>query len=192
MQTPTTPTSRDALIAQLQARPDWAPRYVCFWKPSPKHGQRGIGPECFSQWALSPFQIGAHTYRTAEHWMMAGKARLFGDDDRLNAILAAEHPSRVKRLGRRVTPFDDATWRAHRFDLVVEGNVAKFRQHPDMRAVLMATGDAVLVEASPLDRIWGIGATEDDPTAHDPTRWGGLNLLGFALMQARDVLAREG
>jgi len=47
----------------------------------------------------------------------------------------------------------------------------------------------VLVEASPLDRVWGIGLAADDPRAADPAGWRGLNLLGFALMEARDLLS---
>jgi ribA/ribD-fused uncharacterized protein len=70
----------------------------------------------------------------------------------------------------------------------VAGNVAKFGQHDDLRAFLLGTGSRVLVEASPGDRIWGIGLTEADPRAADPRSWRGLNLLGFALMEARAQL----
>ncbi|GAA3480637.1 hypothetical protein GCM10018966_051670 [Streptomyces yanii] len=64
----------------------------------------------------------------------------------------------------------------------------KFGQDAGLRAFLLNTGDRVLVEASPLDRIWGIGMAADDPRAEDPARWRGLNLLGFALMEARTRL----
>jgi ribA/ribD-fused uncharacterized protein len=85
-----------------------------------------------------------------------------------------------------VRGFDEATWVAHRFDIVVRGNRAKFTQHPTLHEFLQNTAPRVLVEASPVDRIWGIGLAQDDPDAHDPNRWRGLNLLGFALMEVRD------
>ena len=87
--------------------------------------------------------------------------------------------------------FDEATWVAHRYDIVLAGTLAKFGQHDDLRAYLLGTGERVLVEASPVDRVWGVGLAADDPRAEDPTRWRGLNLLGFALMAARDALRAD-
>jgi ribA/ribD-fused uncharacterized protein len=87
-----------------------------------------------------------------------------------------------------VRGFDGARWEAAAFDLVVRGNVAKFGQDQQLRDYLVGTGDAVIVEASPLDAIWGIGLAADDPRARRPAEWPGRNLLGFALMQARHVL----
>ena len=86
--------------------------------------------------------------------------------------------------------FDDAVWQRERYGIVVEGSVHKFASDPALRAYLLCTGDRVLVEASPLDRIWGIGLAADDERALDPARWRGLNLLGFALMEARERLRR--
>jgi ribA/ribD-fused uncharacterized protein len=120
--------------------------------------------------------------------MMWRKAMLFDDPATARDILAVAHPRQAKALGRRVTGFDDRVWDEHRFDVVVEGNLAKFGQHPELGAVLLNTGDRVLVEASPLDRVWGIGLSRDDPAAPDPARWRGLNLLGFALMRVRAAL----
>ena len=71
----------------------------------------------------------------------------------------------------------------------MRGNLAKFQQHPTLSAFLAGTADRVLVEASPSDRIWGIGLAADDPRAVNPEKWRGLNLLGFALMEVRRVLA---
>jgi ribA/ribD-fused uncharacterized protein len=84
-----------------------------------------------------------------------------------------------------VRGFDADRWDAARWEIVVRGNLAKFRQNPELGAFLANTGDRVLVEASPVDRIWGIGLAEDDARAQDPERWRGINLLGFALMEAR-------
>ncbi|CUM38137.1 Uncharacterized domain COG3236 / GTP cyclohydrolase II [Streptomyces venezuelae] len=127
-------------------------------------------------------------YATAEHWMMAAKARLFGDADAERAALAARTPAEAKKAGRLVRNFDETVWRRERLGIVVEGSVHKFSSDESLRAYLLGTGTRVLVEASPMDRIWGIGLAADDPGAHDPARWRGLNLLGFALMEARDRL----
>jgi ribA/ribD-fused uncharacterized protein len=160
--------------------------YLFFWGHTGKGG--GLGKECLSQWYPAPFEVDGKRYTTAEHFMMAGKARLFGDAGAEAAILRAKGPDAAKKLGRKVTGFDEAKWVAHRFEIVVEGNVAKFAQSPDLREYLLGTGTAVLVEASPMDRIWGIGLAQDNPLAADPASWRGLNLLGFALMKARSRL----
>lgn len=157
-----------------------------FWKPDPGHAN-----SCLSQWWPSPFEVDGLTFDTAEHYMMWGKAVLFDDRKTAERILAAGHPKLAKDLGQQVRNFDQATWNAHRSEIVVTGNTHKFRQHDDMRTFLLGTGDHVLVEASPLDRIWGIGLREDDPRAQDPAQWAGLNLLGFALGDVRNVLARQ-
>lgn len=158
-----------------------------FWKPLVRE-DGALTDACFSQWWQSDFVIDGITYQTAEHWMMAGKARLFRDEEVLEEILSVSDPRTVKALGRKVRNFEEAAWVKHRFDLVVEGNVAKFSQVPALLAHIRETGDAVLVEASPLDRIWGIGMGESNVHAKVPSRWQGLNLLGFALMKAREAL----
>ncbi|WP_246142818.1 NADAR family protein [Nocardioides rubriscoriae] len=147
-----------------------------------------VGRECFSQWWVAPFDVDGRTYLTAEHWMMAEKARVFGDRESESAVLGVASPAEAKALGRGVRGFDSAVWAEHRFDVVVRGNAAKFAQHPALGRVLDGTGDSTLVEASPDDLIWGIGFAEDDPAAASPRAWRGLNLLGFALVQARAVL----
>ncbi|QKV92278.1 NADAR family protein [Streptomyces sp. NA02950] len=179
------PRSVEELVA-LTARGERM-KYVWFWGHRPRR-DGGVGPGCFSQWWPSPFTVDGVTYATAEHWMMAGKARLFGDTDAERRVLAAGHPKQAKDAGRSVRGFDEAVWREHRFRLVVDGSVHKFGQHPALRDHLLGTGARVLVEASPVDRVWGIGLAADDERAADPARWRGLNLLGFALMEARQRL----
>ncbi|MBY8882787.1 NADAR family protein [Actinacidiphila acidipaludis] len=165
-------------------------KYLHFWGHRPQR-DGSAGPGCLSQWWPSPFSVDGVTYATAEHWMMAGKARLFGDAEAERRALTAGHPKTAKDVGRSVRGFDDEVWRRERFALVTEGSVHKFGQHPDLRDFLLGTGRRVLVEASPLDRVWGIGLAADDPRAEDPAAWRGLNLLGFALMEARARLAAE-
>lgn len=166
-------------------------RYLHFWGHRPRPDGR-IGPGCLSQWWPSPFVVDGVSYATAEHWMMAAKARLFGDAEAERRVLAAEHPAEAKKAGRLVRGFDDAIWERERFRIVVEGSVHKFAAHDDLRVFLLNTGDRVLVEASPVDRVWGIGLAADDEAASDPERWRGPNLLGFALMEARERLAGSG
>ncbi|MDQ3035474.1 MAG: NADAR family protein [Myxococcota bacterium] len=165
--------------------------YLLFWGHTPKV-PRVIDATCLSQWYPAPFTVDGVTYATAEHWMMAAKARLFGDDDALARILASTDPREVKALGRAVRGFDTDRWDAHRLPQVVEGNVHKFGQSEPLRSFLLATGDRVLVEASPRDRIWGIGMGASNERARDPREWRGKNLLGFALMEARTQLRAEG
>ena len=164
--------------------------FVFFWGHSvPKDGS--IGKTCFSQWYPASFEVDGVTYATAEHWMMAAKARLFNDSESLEHILVASTPAEAKALGRLVKNFDDVTWKANARRLVTDGNIAKFRQNQQLGDFLLATGNAVLVEASPRDCIWGIGLGQDNPKAQHPDTWRGQNLLGFALMDVREELRRN-
>lgn len=166
------------------------PKYLFFWghKPLP-NGE--IGKSCFSQWWPAPFIVHDVKYPTAEHFMMAEKARLFKDEEIRSQILAAGSPKAAKELGRRVKRFNEEVWQEARFDLVIEGNLAKFNQNAALGSYLLATGDQVLVEASPVDRIWGIGMAADNEQAENPEQWRGMNLLGFALMEVREWLKKD-
>jgi ribA/ribD-fused uncharacterized protein len=163
------------------------PKYLMFWGHRPER-EGSVGASCLSQWWPSVVTVDGIAYATAEHWMMAGKARLFGDEEAAARVVAARSPGEAKKLGRQVRGFREDVWVRHRAALVVEGNVAKFGQEPGLGGFLLGTGSRVLVEASPLDRIWGIGLAADDERAADPEQWRGLNLLGFALMEARERL----
>jgi ribA/ribD-fused uncharacterized protein len=175
----------DALRAAVAAGRSF--RYRFFWGHHPRPDGR-LGDSCFSQWWPCEFVLGGQRFTSAEQFMMSEKARLFGDDEVRAQILAIDDPATVKKLGRGVSGFDDAVWQSARFELVTRGNVAKFGQNPELRDYLLATADDILVEASPTDTIWGIGLGAENPSANDPTAWRGLNLLGFALIQARALL----
>jgi ribA/ribD-fused uncharacterized protein len=179
------PFTREALVEQISK--GLRPKCLLFWGHTQKPGSNGR--ECLSQWFPAPFSIGGTNYKTAEHYMMAEKARLFGDSQMLDRIIRARTPGEAKKLGRSVRGFSDEVWNQNRFKIVVSASVGKFGQNPDLRDFLQATGRRVLVEASPRDRIWGIGMSQTNPDAQDPSRWRGLNLLGFALMSARQHLA---
>ncbi|WP_306937486.1 NADAR family protein [Streptomyces phaeochromogenes] len=177
--------SRDALVSAV--RSGEKVKYLHFWGHRARaDGQVGAG--CLSQWWPSPFTVDSVEYRTAEHWMMARKARLFGDDRAERLALDAPNPALAKKAGRLVRGFDEGAWERERFGIVVEGSVRKFASDGELRSFLLGTGERVLVEASPVDRVWGIGLAANDDRAFDPERWRGPNLLGFALMEARGRL----
>jgi ribA/ribD-fused uncharacterized protein len=159
-----------------------------FWGHRARPGAQ-LSDSCFSQWWPCRFTVDGAEYSSAEQFMMAGKARVFADEEVLGQIMAAKDPDEVKSLGRRVRHFEQAVWERARFDIVCAGNVAKFGQDEQLRKYLLASAPAVIVEASPVDTIWGIGLAASAPAARDPRTWRGLNLLGFALMRARAELS---
>ncbi|KIM85821.1 hypothetical protein PILCRDRAFT_817036 [Piloderma croceum F 1598] len=178
--------------------------YVFFWKMNTKN-------DWGSQWYPSSFtspvtfppsptqpqpETVSATFPTAEHWMMTQKAILFGDAETAKQVLAikgSKHTdcSKVKAMGRKVKNFDEKVWVRERERIVLEGTLLKFRHNPNLRHLLDATGDKMIVEASPLDKIWGIGLGEKGALEKGEEGWRGLNLLGKALMQARTILREE-
>ncbi|MBK9036069.1 MAG: NADAR family protein [Myxococcales bacterium] len=153
--------------------------FTFFWRPDSP----------FSQWHPCAFTVDGHAFTCAEQFMMHGKARLFDDADVAAQILAIDDPRAHKALGRKVRGFDDHRWKVAREAIVYAGNHAKFTQAPALHAALLATAGTTLVEASPLDRIWGIGLASSSPHATVPAKWRGLNLLGQVLTRLRDDLA---
>ncbi|OBZ74630.1 Ferric reductase transmembrane component 3 [Grifola frondosa] len=159
-----------AQLCAMRSRAD----FIFFWKTRDEHGWA-------VQWYRSPFTAcialphGEReiTFTTAEHWMMAQKALLFGDIVSFELIVEdpRSSPRAVKALGRRVQGFDEDIW------------------NRALREKLLATGDKILVEASSKDRIWGIGFAEKHAMANQE-RWG-LNLLGKALMDVRKMLREQ-
>lgn len=165
--------------------------YIFFWKRQ--------GPYAWaSQWQKSPFtamiaypnkEPEPVEFLSAEHWMMHSKALLFNDEHIARLVLeigadTGADLKAVKDLGRQVRGFDETIWVEHRERIVKQGNVLKFEQNEELRRLLLETGDKILVEASPFDRIWGIGKSEKDINVNDTSRWG-LNLLGKILMEVR-------
>jgi ribA/ribD-fused uncharacterized protein len=144
-----------------------------------------------SQWHRSPFVVGGVSFTHAEQYMMYAKALLFADRDAAERILAAETPQEQQVIGRTVRGFDEAVWVLFRAGIVFAGNYARFGQNPDQRELLFATRGTTLVEASPHDRVWGIGLAANDPRALERSQWLGLNLLGEALTQVREALLWE-
>lgn len=142
----------------------------------------------FSQWHPAGFELEGLRFGGGEQWMMYAKARLFGDEERAEAIMATSDPSEQKRHGKLVARFDSAVWDAWKVDVVYRGNLAKFTQNPGAARQLRSTAGAMLVEANPRDWIWGCGLAAGDPQFSDPTSWRGENLLGRILTLIRDRL----
>lgn len=162
-------------------------KYIYFWGHNYKPGDV-TGKFCLSQWFEAPFTVEGITYRTTEHWMMAQKALLFEDLKIFEKIIDAYKPAEAKELGRYVSGFDEQVWNDNKYEIVKTGNIHKFNQHEQLANYLLNTAERVLVEASPVDRIWGVGLAQDDEDIRNIYAWRGQNLLGFALMEVRDFL----
>lgn len=165
-------------------------KFLFFWGHTPR-ADGCITETCLSQWWMSPFEIDGITYSCAEQYMMAEKARMFHDSEMLRMILEAEHPKAMKAYGRSVQNFDKEQWDNACYEIVKRASIAKFSQNPALWEFLRTTRNRILVEASPRDRIWGIGMGRRNPDAQYPMKWKGTNLLGFALTEARDILLKQ-
>ncbi|MDH5493846.1 MAG: NADAR family protein [Myxococcales bacterium] len=166
-------------------------KFLFFWGHRPARSGE-TDRACLSNWYPSKFEVEGVEYGNAEQYMMAEKARLFEDNEMLGRILRARSPGAIKALGRQVRGFSEERWSARRFDLVAPGLNAKFSQNADLRRYLIGTKKRILVEASPKDRVWGIGLSKDDDRATHPPLWRGTNLLGFALMRVREAISTPG
>jgi len=161
-------------------------KYVFFW-----HGP-------FGNWHMSDFKATSlfgskieSTYACMEQFMMAEKALLFDDDEMYLAIMNETDPKKVKALGRKVRGFDDKIWKAHREEIVTNGVTAKFSSSKELWEALDATGDRLLVEGSPFDKIWGVGLKFNSAAIQHSSNWKGLNLLGKCITQARTNIRKS-
>lgn len=152
--------------------------FVLFWG----------GP--FSQWYPHDMTIDGVVYNCCEQYMMAEKARLFGDVEALEAIMKTKEPKKQKAYGRGVKNFNPHMWDLMSRDVVFRANLAKF-QDEELKKFLFSFGSEEIVEASPYDKIWGIGLGEDDPRAIDKSQWQGTNWLGEAIMLVRETIKSQ-
>ncbi|WP_131924194.1 NADAR family protein [Hazenella coriacea] len=153
-------------------------QFIFFW------GNNDI----YSNFYYSPFKHQGRMFQWSEQAIMYRKAKLFGADQIAEKILMASTPKECKALGRsREIPFSESVWKEHRELVYREVLLDKFSL-PSLKMQIIATREKHLVEASPFDRIWGIGMGENDPDVEDPTKWRGLNLLGKVLMEVRDLI----
>lgn len=151
-------------------------QYLFFWN----------GP--FSQWYRSKFVAEGIEFCTAEQYMMYQKAVLFSDWRIADEILLTKEPKEQKALGRKVFGFDPEIWNAHARDIVTTGNYAKFTQNERLKGIILDSGDKILVEASPYDKIWGIGLDVETAKVTPVDQWKGTNWLGECLMQVRYMI----
>jgi len=144
----------------------------------------------FSQWHKLGFydEELKQRFNCAEQYMMYKKALLFGDEYIAEQIITTADPREQKALGRKIKRFEPSLWDSHRFDIVVDGNMLKFGKHPIAKNILLKTKNMILVEASPHDKIWGVGLHWNDDLILDEKNWKGHNLLGKALMRVRELL----
>ena len=170
---------------------EWAkneviPEFLFFWGHHNKNNK--ITKSCLSQWWPCKFKSNNIEYNCAEQYMMSEKAKLFKDEKAYQLIIKESSQAKIKKLGRLIKNFNDEEWNINKIDIVLEGNILKFSQNEELKNFLIETGDKILVEASPYDKIWGIGLDENNPDAKNPYKWKGENLLGFTLMEVRDII----
>lgn len=155
------------------------PEYLYFWN----------GP--FSQWHRAHFTVDGLQFNCAEQYMMYHKAILFNSPDIAKAILKETNPKEHKKLGRSVKGFDMHWWEENAIQIVFRGNHAKFSQNKRLYDMLMNTNPSTLVEASPFDKVWGNGLSEEDSKKIDPSKWPGKNWLGLTLTNLREYFTEE-
>lgn len=142
----------------------------------------------FSQFYKTKFVIDAVEFCCAEQYMMYSKAVMFNDMQAAHEIMKEERPFMMQKWGRTVRNFDQSLWDVHKFAIVTKGNLAKFSRDTKLLQRLLSTGESVIAEASPYDKIWGIGLDVQKAKRTPVTEWPGLNLLGKALMDVRSKL----
>ena len=155
--------------------------FICFHKPEEENGY-------LSNWYQSGFSFRGTDFSSVEQYMMYRKAIMFGDDAVRNRILSTDDVAEIKLLGRSVRNYNDKLWDGQRQIIVYQGLLAKFAQNDDLRLRLLNTGSAVLAECAVTDKIWGIGLSMDDDRRFLIDQWQGSNMLGFSLMQVRNML----
>lgn len=158
-----------------------------------------------SQWYPAKIVINGESYCCNEQYMMACKALLFEDYETYRKIMNTQSPREQKALGRQVKYFDEGRWyktgffsggnwyadkngKPYAYQIVLRANLAKFSQHKTLKKLVFESGDLIFVEASPYDKIWGIGLDAKDPKAWDEATWQGKNWLGNCITLARDTL----
>ena len=157
---------------------------IGFWSEKNKYG-------FMSQWYPSKFTVDGNKFTSCEQWMMYQKAVLFKDIDDAKLILKMKDPKEIKKMGRKIKNFNEKLWDKNKFDIIYHGNLEKFTQDNELKEQLLATENKILAEASPYDKIYGIGMYPNDPDVQYPKRWKGENLLGQAIMKVREKISEQ-
>lgn len=146
----------------------------------------------FSQWHKCKFTSEGLEFLSAEQYMMYKKAKLFNDSETANKIMNTSNPRKQKELGRSVKGFDEEKWNRKALEIVYEGNLEKFSQNENLMNILLSTKGRTIVEASPYDKIWGIGLSEENTESSSSMNWQGTNLLGIILTELRQEFLAGG
>lgn len=148
-----------------------------------------ITKTCLSHWYGSPFEMNNVKYKCAEQYMMCEKARLFNDEESFEKILQAYHPNQMRIIGRQIKGFDSKVWDEKKIQVVKIANLAKFSQNKKLKKYLINTKNKILVKNVVRDKVWGIGLPKNSELRENPLKWNGENLLGFILMDIREILS---
>lgn len=135
----------------------------------------------FSNWYKSNFTINGVTFNCGEQYMMYHKAVTFGDINTAKMIMAEQDPREQKKLGRSVVNFNEDKWNVVKYDIIKNGLREKFKQDVFLKSYISSYYGYKIVEASPFDRIWGIGYKSID-AIKNIDNWGD-NLLGRILTE---------
>lgn len=141
----------------------------------------------FSPNAKANFKDGDIELISCAQYLLYQKALLFNREDLAITFLESKDMHVIKRAVLELEECDQSLWNTYKFSIAVQGNYLKFTANPLIRNTLLRTEAKIIVNASPDDSVWGIGASAESCTGyiHD---WKGDNLMGFAIMQARDMV----
>jgi ribA/ribD-fused uncharacterized protein len=141
-----------------------------------------------SQWACTAFVADGVFYPTLTHFLMAGRAEVFGSATARLRILRARGPREAEALGYQVKAPSESSWATLLETLLDRGTLCKAIQNDSVQRVLLASAEAVIVSAGLADDLMGVGLRRDDARVSRPSQWQGQNLLGLALMDVRERL----
>jgi len=130
----------------------------------------------------------------SEMAIMVCKAAMMGDERSYFTMRDSTDkltPSKIKMLGRKVKKFNKSLWIRWVCSVAFQVVYQKFSKSPALQPTLLKTGDVILAEATQKDCNWGIGIDMGHPNTQIPSQWKGTNILGWALMEARNVLRTE-
>ncbi len=157
---------------------------VFFHKPEEPHGY-------LSNWYPSPFDLDGMRFTSTEQYIMYRKCMAFGDEKSAAAVMTTNDPAKQQEIGRYAENYIDSAWKAMRQSVATVGLLEKFRQNEELRNKQLDTGDAYLVECAHLDKAWACGRGLDENERFDASLWTGSNILGFALMEVRNMIRSE-
>lgn len=167
--------------------------YIPFWGGVPDI--KGVlDDSCLSNWFYRDMVYQGQTFLTAEHAMMWSKAKFFNDHDAMQRILKVKTPREAKMIGREVRNFNQHRWTEESYQIVADVVRAKFLSagNEDLKAYLLNFPDnTIFIEASPYDKIWGVGMDRNHANIFNPDQWLGDNKLGFILTELHRTLTEK-